>query len=72
MQHEGDVALLGEAALGGGAPASPEKDRVKLPAPCSGVGFSRATPMPSFSATATAGDSLPSATTSSLARRSVR
>ncbi len=51
--------------------ASPSgKASVKLPAPLSGVGCSRATGTCSFSATAMAGEVAPSATTSSLALRS--
>ena len=59
-----------ELAAGVTVPAG--KARVKLPAPCSGVGVRRTTGTPSFSATATAGLCEPSAATSSLALRSVR
>jgi hypothetical protein len=58
--------------FGAGVAAAPSKDRVKLPAPACGVGVRRTTGTPRRPATATAGLSEPSATTSSLALRSVR
>ena len=51
--------------------AASAKCSVKLPAPSSGVGRRRATDTPSFSATATAGESEPSTTSRSLAPRSL-
>ena len=64
--------VAGAPACAGRSRRAVELEREACPRPAPDARTSRAIGTPSFSATPTAGESLPCATTSSFARRSVR